>query len=237
MVLPTYNAITQEEKEKLGKEHYGIKKALEFRTFKRVYETPFIYENVEMGNVSEIDVCKGNEFYADKGFLTITEDKPIVSVTVVGSGCTRGGYNIVEWWEEGESIDDMHHLQLVKRQYQGNLNGMHPSVWIEIMRKAAWTNNLFEGKPINQPNISDGVYADNVEMMKYQTNGFINPFEVSLYENTAHFRIGTAGTVVPMPKKVTIRCGCKGIEDPGTDIERYPADYAIRLVEVEVMDV
>jgi len=40
---------------------------------------------------------------------------------------------------------------------------------------------------------------------------------------------------VSYPKKITIRCGCKETEDPGTKLERYPGDYAIRLVQVHVI--
>jgi hypothetical protein len=34
---------------------------------------------------------------------------------------------------------------------------------------------------------------------------------------------------------VTIRCGCTATEDAGTTIERYPGDYAIRVVETIVV--
>jgi hypothetical protein len=229
MQLPYYKSFTKEQMEQFG----PPKKAKEFKTFTRVYETPFVYENLEVCGFYEIDPTKGIEFKADEGYITVVEDKPIVAVTVVGSGCTRGGYNAVEWWDEGESIDEMKD-QLVKRQLVEHLNGMHPSVWIEILRNAPWTRGLFEGKPITQPNISDGAYKDNINMIKHNTFNYYMPFEISLYENTAYFRVGTKDNY---PKKVTIRSGCKGTEDPGTEIERYPADYAIRLVEVTLMDV
>ena len=229
MEIPLFKTFTKEQLEKHGPQ----KKALEYKTFKRVYETPFVYENLEVGNFYEIGTDKGIEFKADDGYITITEDKPIAAVTVVGSGCTRGGYNIVEWWDEDESIDEMKD-QLVKRQRVENLNGMHPSVWIEIFRNAACVQGLWQGKPITQPNISEGAYKDDVGMMKHNSFNYYEPFEISLYENTAYFSIGTAGK---RPGKVTVRAGCKGTEDPGTDIERYPADYAIRLVEVTLIDV
>ena len=234
MQLPTFNIRSREERERYGSQYGGIKKAKEFRTVRRVYETPFIYENVELGYFSEFDLDKGPEFYANKGYITITEDRPIVAVTVVGSGCMRGGYNVVEWWGEGESIDTMQN-QLVKRQCAEHLNGMHPSIWIEILRNGPIAQGkLQSGKEINQFNVSDGAYNDNTDMIKHNTDNFLRSFEMSLYENTAHFRIGREDGV---SNKVTIRCGCRGIEDPGTDIERYPADYAIRLVELTVVDV
>lgn len=228
--FPLYDTFTEEQLKLYGPQ----KKAFEYKTIRRVYETPFVYENVKLFGFSEIDTAKGIEFYSDEGTITIKEDKPIVAVTVVGSGCTRGGYNMVEWWGEGEGIDKMTNDQLVKRQRVENLNGMHPSVWIEIMRKTLWTRGTWEGKPINQPNISEGAYKDNIDMIKHNTFNYYEPFETSLYENTACFRIGTKDKY---PQKVVIRSGCKGIEDPCTDIERYPADYAIRLVETTILDI
>ena len=63
----------------------NVTKAKEFRTSRRVYQTPFFnYENVEIGDFYEIDPAKGIEFKADTGFIKITEEKPIVAVSVVG---------------------------------------------------------------------------------------------------------------------------------------------------------
>jgi len=201
--------------------------AKEFRTVRRVYETPFFnYENVEIGDFYEIDPTKGIEFKADTGFISIIEKKPIVAVSVVGSGCTRGGYNIVEWWGEGENVQEMKD-QLVKRQRIDNLHGVHPSVWIEILRKAPWAKDL------TYPQITDGEVKDLNDILNRLTCGYYGDLEMGLWENTAYFRIGTADSY---PNHITIRCGCKGTEDPGTSIERYPADYAIRLVEVHVME-
>ena len=52
-----------------------------------------------------------------------------------------------------------------------------------------------------------------------------------LYENTAYFRIGEAD---PVARKIIIRGGSLDYEDPGTDRERYPGDYAVRLIDVLV---
>lgn len=227
MNLPLYDSFTQEQLKQYG----PAKKPLVFHTINHVYETPFVYENLEVNGFYEIDPTKGIEFKADEGSIKIVEELPIVAVTVVGSGCTRGGYNMVEWWDEGEGVDEMKD-QLVKRQRVEHLNGMHPSVWIEILRNAPWTHGLYQGKPITIPNISEGAYKDNVDMIKHNTANYYEPFEISLYENTAHFRVGTKNRY---PRQVTVRSGCKGIEDPGTDIERYPADYAIRLIDVTLM--
>ena len=229
MELPLYKEFTKEQLEEYGPQ----KEALEYKTFMRVYETPFIYENLEVSNFCEIGTDKGIEFKADDGYITIVEDKPITAVTVAGSGCTRGGYNIVEWWDEDESIDEMKD-QLVKRQRIDNLHGMHPSVYTEIFRNSACVQGLWQGKPITQPNISEGAYKDDVGMVKYHSSNYYEPFDISLYENTAYFSIGRADK---RPKKVTIRAGCKGTEEPGTKRGRYPGEYAIRLVEVTLIDV
>ena len=186
----------------------------------------FNYANVEIGDFYEIDPTKGIEFKADTGFISITEDRPIVEVVVVGSGCTRGGYNIVEWWDEGECVQYMKD-QLVKRQRIDNLNGVHPSVWIEIFRNAPWAKDL------TYPQITEGEVKDLYDILNRLTCGYYGDLEMGLWENTAHFRIGTADSY---PKHITVRCGCKGTEDAGTSIERYPADYAIRLVEVHVIE-
>jgi hypothetical protein len=221
MDLPLYKGFTEEQLKGFG----PPKKAEEFTTRRRVYETPFVYENLDVGDFYEIDPTKGIEFKADTGFITITEDRPIVAVTIVGSGCTRAGYNIVEWWNEGECVEHMND-QLVKRQRVDNLNGIHPSVWIEILRKAPWATEL------TYPGITGGEVKDALDIMSRLTYNFHENLEMSLYENTAYFRVGTKGYY---PKKVTIRCGCKGTEDSGTSIERYPADYAVRLVETTVL--
>lgn len=234
MQLPTFHILTQEDREKYGQLYGGIKKPVEFRTIKRVYQTPFIYDNVEFYKNYEFDLDRGLEFCAKEGYITITEDKPIVAVTIVGSGCTQGGYNVVEWWDEGESIDAMKN-QLVKRQCVEGLKGMHPSIWIEMLRNGPIAQgNLHDGRPINQYTVSDGAYQDNTDMIRHNTDNFLRSFQISLYENTTYFRVGRANEY---PHKITIRGGSMGVEDPGTEVERYPADYSFRLIEVTVMDV
>jgi hypothetical protein len=52
----------------------------------------------------------------------------------------------------------------------------------------------------------------------------------SFYENAASFRLGP-----PYPRRATVRCGCLAPEDLGTSLERYPAIYAIRVVETLVI--
>ena len=218
MDLPLYERFTDEQLAQFGPARECEVIAA---TERHVYTTPFIYGNVEVGNFYEIDPTKGIEFKANDGFLTISEERPIVEVTVVGSGCVPRGYNICEWWDEGESVDDMKD-QLVKRQRADGLNGTHPSIWSLLLLGKA-PGHTFEG-------VSEGDIADAFEALKKLSDRFYDGWCLRLHENTAYFRIGP-----PYPQKVTIRCGCKGTEDPGTAIERYPADYAVRVVETAVI--
>jgi len=123
MALPFFKEFTEAQKKQFG----PVRQREVIKTERRAYTSPFMYDNVDVGNFYEIDPTKGIELKADEGFITITEDKPIVAVNVVGSGCVPRGYNICEWWADGESIDNMKD-QLVKRQRIDNLNGTHPSI-------------------------------------------------------------------------------------------------------------
>jgi hypothetical protein len=188
-------------------------------TERHVYVSPFYYTNAVVGNYLEYG-DKGMEFVADTGFITIVEEKPIVAVTVVGSGCVPRGYNICEWWEDGESIDNMGLKQIVKRQRVDNLNGTHPSIFAKLL--------FSEAEPHTWETV--GQMANVRDCLKKLSLGFFEGVYLGFYENTAPFRLGP-----PYPHKVTIRCGCKIPEDPGTEWERYPGDYAIRVVETEVV--
>jgi len=222
MDLPLYEKFTEEQLRAFG----PPKRARELTTRRRVYETPFVYENVEVGDFYEIDPVKGIELKADTGHIIIAEDRPIVEVVIVGSGCAQNGYNIVEWWEEGESIENMSN-QLIKRQRVDGLDGIHPSVWIELMRGAAWArDHTYES-------VSGGEIVDFADIARRLTLGYSENLEMTLWENTVSFRVGAQDAY---PRKITVRAGCKKHEDPGTSIERYPADYAVRLIETHVVD-
>ena len=245
--LPLYKTFTSEQIERY-KRFSG--KVEEFSTRVRVYQTPFMYDNVEAGNFYEIDVCKGIEFKADEGYLTITEDRPIAAVTVVGSGCVPRGYNIVEWWEDGENMDNVDN-KTVKRLRVDNLTGIHPSIWIHLLTKLQFT------KTISYDTVTPGEIKDDFDLLKKLTEGFSEDLALTFHENSVHFAVGQSlvvtdreefekvghsfasaddpGPTTSFPKKITIRCGCKAPEDPGTSLERYPGDYAIRLVQVHVI--
>ena len=183
-----------------------------------LYVCPFNYTNVVLGDWIEFG-DKGMEFFADTGYLAITEEKPIIGVSVIGSGCVPRGYNICEWWGEGESIDDMQGA-LVKRLRVDNLNGTHPSIWLRLLM------GTVAGRSISDMD----EMKDAKDCVKKLSLGFYDGVYVGYYENTANFRVGP-----PFPNKVTIRSGCLLPEDPGTPIERYPGDYAIRVVQTTVL--
>src|SRR5436309_5714315 len=128
MGLPVYKEFTPEQLKQFG----PMRERQSINTERRAYATPFMYSNVRVGNFYEIDPTKGVELKSMDGFITIEEDRPIIAVTVVGSGCVPHGFNICEWWAEGESIDNMKD-QLVKRQRIDNLNGTHPSIYSQLM--------------------------------------------------------------------------------------------------------
>ena len=217
MDLPLYKGFTDEQIKQFG----PFREREVFETERHVYSSPFMYENLDVGDFYEIDPTKGIEFKANDGFITISEDKPVVVVTVVGSGCAPLGYNIVEWWDEGEGIDTMKD-QLVKRQRVDNLNGTHPSIWSQLLM------GTFPG--LTFQDVAPGEMLGAVDCLKKLSDGYYGGFYMGFYENTAYFRIGP-----PYPMKVTVRCGCKIVEDPGTSVERCPGDYAIRVVETTVM--
>ena len=186
-------------------------------TESHVYTCPFNYTNTEVGDWIEFG-DKGMEFFADTGFITIKEETPLVAVSVVGSGCVPRGYNICEWWNDGENVDNMAG-QLVKRLRVDGLNGTHPSIWTKILM--GWAEGrTFEGREM----------IDAADCIKKLSLGFYDGVYVGFYENTASFKVGP-----PYPTRVTIRSGCLVPEDPGTSIERYPGDYAIRVIETTVL--
>lgn len=215
MTLPLYETFTENQLEQ-----FGPRQTVEvIKTEVHRYATPFMYDNVEVGNFYEIDQTKGIELKAMDGYITIEEDRPIVGVNVIGSGCVPHSYNICEWWDEGESIDSMTN-QLVKRQYVGNLHGTHPSIYSQLLM------GTFPG--ITFRDVTHGDVTGPVDCLKKLSDGFYGGYFMGFYENVAHFRVGP-----PNPQRVTIRAGAKVMEDTGTRHERI-GDYAVRVIELEV---
>ncbi|MBS3763868.1 MAG: hypothetical protein KGZ25_11270 [Planctomycetes bacterium] len=204
-----------------------------FETEHHVYSTPFNYENVELRNWTEGHTDKGPEFLADRGSITIVEDKPIVEVTVVGSGCEANNYNIVEWWDEGETLRN-YRGQLVKRQRVDGLQGQHPA-WIQ----KALCKELPEFETVEEAE----AFLKKIQRYAHaKTSNYTMPGSLmsGLYENTVHFRIGDTSREELTAHKVVIRGGGLDYEDPmegefeDGPRNRYPADYVFRLIDVTV---
>ncbi len=213
------------EPERLGE----LREASVFETEHHEYTVPFRYKNVEVEDWSEYS-DKGIELAADSGSITIIEDKPIVSVTVVGSGCSGNNFNILEWWGPGESIDKIK-LQLVKRQRIDNLQGQH-NAWIQtVLTQEPYFKTLEE---------AEDVFERLQRTVHEMTSGYYMPGSVmcGLYENTACFRFGDTSRAEHTPYKVVIRGGGLDYEDPGKMYSpskgRYPAEYCFRLIDVVV---
>ena len=210
-----------------------------------VYRAPFRYKNVKVDRWMEYH-DKGIEILAN-GSITIIEEKPIVSVTIVGSGCSSPNYNIVEWWAEGEDVSNSHG-QLIKRGRIDNLKGQH-NAWIQ----KAFTMDRFKEKGFKTIEEANEFMAKLRRVIYGMTNGYYVPGSImsGLYENTAYFRIGDVNVFGEEDNKkegkvfreivskydvhkIVIRGGGLDYEDPGSDRERYPADYAFRLIDVVV---
>lgn len=203
-----------------------------YETEHHVYSAPFRYENVELRYWSE-NYEKGHEFLADLGSITITEQQPIVEVMVVGSGCSANNYNIIEWWNEGETLRNSP-SQLIKRQRVDNLKGQHPA-WIQ----AALCKELPDFQTLEE---AVGFLKTIQRYVHGMTSNYTMPGSLisGLYENSVHFRIGDTSRPELTPHKIVLRGGGLDYEDPfgaifgDGDRNRYPADYVFRLVDVVV---
>ncbi len=220
--LPTHQA----DEQMLGHE----REVEVFELEHHVYSSPFRYKNVKVENWLEYG-SKGIEMPADIGCITIDEKRPIISVTVVGSGCSGRNYNIVEWWGPGEGITRMRHAkdkQLIKRQRIDNLSGQHN----------AWIQTALTQEPPDFKSVEEAKdYLRRIQKTVYNmTTGYMAPGSLmtGLYENTAYFRIGDTSRPELTPYRVLIRGGGLDYEDPGTKISRYPAEYTFRLIDIAV---
>jgi hypothetical protein len=210
-----------------GDEMLGeMRKPEVYETEHHVYSAPFRYENVQLRYWSE-NHLKGHEFLADLGSITITEEKPIVEVTLVGSGCSGNNYNIVEWWNEGETLRNSS-SQLVKRQRVDNLKGQHPA-WVQ----KAMCKELPDFK-----NLEEAVtFIKRMQRIVHgMTSNYTMPGSLmtGLYENSVHFKIGDTSRPELTVHKIVIRGGGIDYEDPFDERIRYPADYVFRMVDVIV---
>lgn len=207
--------------------HGEVREPEVFETEHRVYTTPFNYANVELRGWSEGKSEKGPEFLADVGSIAIVEKQPIVEVIVVGSGCSGNNYNMIEWWNEGETLRNSK-SQLVKRQRVDNLKGQHPA-WVQ---KA-----LCKELPDFQTLEEAVAFIRKIQRIAHgMTSNYAMPGSLmsGLYENTVHFRIGDTSRPELTARKIVLRGGGLDYEDPFDHRKRYPADYVFRLVDVVV---
>ncbi len=207
--------------------HGEMRKPDVYETEHHVYSTPFRYENVELRHWCEGESAKGPEFLADLGSITIVEKQPIVEVIVVGSGCSGNNYNILEWWNEGETLRNSKG-QLVKRQRVDNLKGQHPA-WIQ---KA-----LCKELPDFQTLDEAVAFIERMQRIVHgMTSNYTMPGSLmpGLYENTVYFRIGDTSRTELTAHKIVLGGGGLDYEDPFDHRIRYPADYVFRLVDVVV---
>ena len=203
-----------------------------FQTEHHVYSSPFRYRNVTVENWFEYGE-KGIELLADAGTITIVEETPIVSVTVVGTGCSGNNYNICEWWNEGESLrrggpEEKSPPRLIKRQRVDGLKGQHPA-----FLQRALAQELPEFGSLEEAN----AFLRRIQRIVHgMTSNYTMPGSImsGLYENTAVFRIGDTSRPELTPYRVVIRGGGLDNEDPFDARNRYPADYTFRLIDVVV---
>ena len=191
-----------------------------------VYSVPWHYPNVVLDGWLEYG-DKGTELYGEKGTITIQEDKPIVAVTSVFSGCASPNYNLIEWWGDGEGerwrktkrlpVDG----RLIKRQRVDNLKGQHPTSEMSVF--------LGMGRDTEE-NLANKLH-DLSHNHHFPTVSIMN----GLFENVAYFRVGDTSRRDQTTFRVVITAGALGgPSDPGTADTRYPGDYAIRLIDLMV---
>ena len=207
--------------------HGEMRKPDIFETEHHVYSTPFHYENVQLRHWSEGKSDKGPEFLADLGSITIVEELPIVDVIVVGSGCSGSNYNMIEWWNEGETLRNTK-SQLVKRQRVDDLKGQHP----------AWVQKALSKELPDFQTLDEAVaYIRKIQRIAHgMTSNYTMPGSLmsGLFENTVHFRIGDTSRAELTAHRIVISGGGLDYEDPFDHRIRYPADYVFRLVDVVV---
>ena len=226
--IKLYSSEKAKDVERLGE----LREVEIFETEHHVYTVPFRYKNVEVDKWFEYnDKGKGIELAADTGSITITEERPIISVTIVGSGCSSPSYNIVEWWGSGENIHKLKKNnagQLIKRQRIDNLKGQHNG-WVQ----SALTQEPPEFKSIEE---AKGYLERIRKTVYYMTSGYYMPGSLmsGLYENTACFRIGDTSRPEHTAYKIVIKGGSLDYEDNGYIEGRYPAEYTFRLIDVVV---
>ena len=73
------------------------------------YVSPFNYSNVTVTGVQG-HYAHGTELDPATGAITITENEPIIRVSVIGSACTPPGYNTLEIPNMGKKLQSVENL-------------------------------------------------------------------------------------------------------------------------------
>ncbi len=199
-----------------------------FRIEHHVYASPFECPNIRIENAGPVSRY-GVEMRADETRISITEEEPIVATYVVGSGSAAGGYVIVNWslpggemWDPDASCPDS---QMPRRVRVDSLNGQHPT-------------RLNRGLLPPDRGEDAGEVLERLRRDLWRaTDGFLtfSPLSGGIYENTAYARVGDTSRRDQMVFRVEFTAGALGgpaMLDDGE--ERYPGDYAIRLIDVMV---
>ncbi len=201
----------------------------QFSVEHRVYTVPFGYDNVQTEGVVKSDET-GLHLLADAGQIVIEEDRPIIAVTVVGSGSVDENYVMVDWHcDPYEFAVHNPPEQLIMRTRVDSLNGRH----------ASWLDEALAGPlPDLQSEDEMRVHLRKIqeEAAKMIGNFCDGPVAIGrLYENTAYFRIGDTSHADRTPYRVVITAGgLGGATNPASTAARYPGDYAIRLIDLAV---
>ncbi len=208
------------------------KKELKLRTFE--YELPFNYENVvvdriwqggethgmEMNPVNTLSTSGDKHLPGDA--ITITEDKPIVRVEVIGSACTPPGYIMlqaepVEGWRRPDEVREV----MPTRFRIDNLWGMH-------LRGDQWTR-------MKGGNLEPWAGKENYPERLPEPFDSLGYAIKTIYREVPLAGMSCAVFAIPPSKRVSIMGGSTPL---GWRDDNFPDDvqYSFRTIRVTVVD-
>ncbi len=208
-----------------------IRSPVSYEVEHHAYQAPFDYPNASIENQAG-ESRYGVHLLADAGRITIEEQRPIVAVAVVGSGSAPGGYVILDWSGPGQAVWDFERAeedrQLIRRVMVEGLDGQYPSPFHE---------DLMETHRFSTVDEANAFVARMRERAARATDDFadFDALTGGIYENTAHARIGDSSRPELVPRRIRISAGCLGgPTNRNAGDERFPGDYAVRLIDVAV---
>jgi len=215
----------------------GIMKRIELvnlRTYE--YHLPFNYENIQVnrmyneGETHGMELNPVNSYWPDTerrppDNITISEDRPIVKVVVIGSACTPPGYVQIECEPvDGFRRDDEMIRVMPVRFRQNNLWGMH-------LRGDQWLT------PTPGVKSSNDMEYDKIpeEMLRKAPGCLKDRYMKADYSEFPLAGMSCAIFEVPMSKKVLITGGS---EISGWQDDNFPDDihYSFRIFRITVAD-